>query len=325
MAIEIVFSSGGTVEVLSGRKTERPGRGASILALLSDYVSVDVETTGLSPVYNEIIEVSAIRVRGGQIVDRFSSLVCPSDMSQVDEYITALTGISPAMLETAPSAEKVFPAFLDFVGSDVLVGHNVAFDVNFIYDACSSCGLPTFGNDYIDTCRLSRRAFPDLPNHKLATIAKKCGVPQDCAHRAEADAETAALCYEYMIQYARDNNLEDVLQRAHSKRNLRASDIVGNPELLRTDSPLYGRVVVFTGALEKMTRKEAMQLVADLGGINADSVTKKTNFLVLGNNDLCSSIKDGKSSKHKKAEKYILGGADLSIIPENVFYDMLDE
>ena len=99
----------------------------------------------------------------------------------------------------------------------------------------------------------------------------------------------------------------------------------GNPEALRTDSPLYGRVVVFTGALEKMTRKEAMQLVADLGGINADSVTKKTNFLVLGNNDLCSSIKDGKSSKHKKAEKYILGGADLSIIPENVFYDMLDE
>ena len=106
MAIEIVFSSGGTVEVLSGRKTARPGRGASILALLSDYVSVDVETTGLSPVYNEIIEVSALRVRGGQIVDRFSSLICPSDMSQVDEYITALTGISPAMLETAPSAEK---------------------------------------------------------------------------------------------------------------------------------------------------------------------------------------------------------------------------
>jgi DNA polymerase-3 subunit epsilon len=130
MAIEIVFSAG-KVEILNGRKTARPGRGASILALLSDYVSVDVETTGLSPVYNEIIEVSALRVRGGQIVDRFSSLICPSDMSQVDEYITALTGISPAMLETAPSAEKVFPAFLDFVGSDVLVGHNVSFDVNF--------------------------------------------------------------------------------------------------------------------------------------------------------------------------------------------------
>lgn len=180
MAIEIVFSAG-KVEILNGRKTARPGRGASILALLSDYVSVDVETTGLSPVYNEIIEVSALRVRGGQIVDRFSSLICPSDMSQVDEYITALTGISPAMLETAPSAEKVFPAFLDFVGSDVLVGHNVSFDVNFIYDACGSCGLPKFGNDYIDTCRLSRRVFPDLPNHKLATVAKKCGISQDAA------------------------------------------------------------------------------------------------------------------------------------------------
>ena len=84
MAIEIVFSAG-KVEILNGRKTARPGRGASILALLSDYVSVDVETTGLSPVYNEIIEVSALRVRGGQIVDRFplssARPICPRSMN----------------------------------------------------------------------------------------------------------------------------------------------------------------------------------------------------------------------------------------------------
>lgn len=123
MAIEIVFSAG-KVEILNGRKTERPGRGASILALLSDYVSVDVETTGLSPVYNEIIEVSALRVRGGQIVDRFSSLVRPSDMSQVDEYITALTGTSQgavALWETGarmPRADKL-PKLAEVLGCSV--------------------------------------------------------------------------------------------------------------------------------------------------------------------------------------------------------------
>ena len=110
MAIEIVFSAG-KVEILNGRKTARPGRGASILALLSDYVSVDVETTGLSPVYNEIIEVSALRVRGGQIVDRFSSLICPSDMSQVDEYITALTGISPQCWKLPLLRKRFFRPF----------------------------------------------------------------------------------------------------------------------------------------------------------------------------------------------------------------------
>lgn len=68
-----------------------------------------------------------------------------------------------------------------------------------------------------------------------------------------------------------------------------------------------------------------MQIVADLGGKNADNVTKKTNYLILGNNDYCKSIKDGKSSKQKKAEKLKLDGYDIEIIPENVFYDIISE
>ena len=68
-----------------------------------------------------------------------------------------------------------------------------------------------------------------------------------------------------------------------------------------------------------------MQIVANFGGINGDNVTKKTNFLILGNNDYCSSIKDGKSNKHKKAESLILQGNDLIIIPESVFYDMIND
>lgn len=73
-----------------------------------------------------------------------------------------------------------------------------------------------------------------------------------------------------------------------------------------------------------MVRKDAMQIVADLGGFCGDNVTSKTNFLILGNNDFCTSIKDGKSSKQKKAEKLMLEGKDLQIISENVFYDLID-
>ena len=104
---------------------------------------------------------------------------------------------------------------------------------------------------------------------------------------------------------------------------MRASDIVSSSENVDPSNPLFGKVCVFTGTLEKMVRKDAMQLVANLGGINADNVTKKTNYLVLGNNDYCSSIKDGKSSKQKKAEKLKLSGQDIEIIPENVFYDIV--
>ena len=102
-------------------------------------------------------------------------------------------------------------------------------------------------------------------------------------------------------------------------------DILGSFRTINIVSPIDGKVCVFTGALEKMLRKDAMQLIANLGGINGDSVTSKTNFLILGNNDYCASIKDGKSSKHKKAEQLILKGQDIQIIPETVFYDMVNE
>lgn len=72
-----------------------------------------------------------------------------------------------------------------------------------------------------------------------------------------------------------------------------------------------------------MARKDAMQLVVDLGGSVGDNVTKKTNYLILGNNDFCASIKDGKSNKQKKAEELILKGSDLEILSENVFYDLV--
>lgn len=74
-----------------------------------------------------------------------------------------------------------------------------------------------------------------------------------------------------------------------------------------------------------MSRREAMQIVVNHGGINGDNVTKQTNYLVLGSNDYCSAIKGGKSTKHKKAESLALAGQDIEIIPEDVFYDMISE
>ena len=86
-----------------------------------------------------------------------------------------------------------------------------------------------------------------------------------------------------------------------------------------------GKPACLRETLEKMARKDAMQIVVDLGGLVGNSVTKKTNYLILGNNDYCSSIKGGKSSKQKKAESLKLAGNDIEIISENVFYDMISE
>ena len=88
----------------------------------------------------------------------------------------------------------------------------------------------------------------------------------------------------------------------------KSSSITPENDNFNANNPLYNKTCVITGALEKFVRKDAMQIIANLGGINADSVTKKTDFLILGNNDLCKLIKDGKSSKQKKAEELILKG-----------------
>ena len=92
-----------------------------------------------------------------------------------------------------------------------------------------------------------------------------------------------------------------------------------------TSNPLYDKKIVFTGKLERFLRKEASQIVVNLGGIVKDSVTKDIDFLVLGNNDLCKTLVDGKSNKHKKAEELILKGFDIKILIEDTFYDYIED
>lgn len=303
----------------------REHKGKSIIALISDYVAIDLETTGLSPEYDEIIEIACIRYRNGAEAEVFQTLVRPENMELVDDFITKLTGITQDMLWNAPKIESVLPEALNFIGQDVVIGHNASFDVNFIYDNAARTGLPPFANNYIDTRRLCRKAFPDFLNYRLKTLVKEFSIPTMTAHRAEADARQTALCYAHISRHISTNNLFHALAQGHKDHKLKAAEIIGDASLHNEDSPLFGKVVVFTGALEKMQRKEAMQIVANLGGINGDGITKKTNFLILGNNDMCKSVKDGKSTKQKKAEQYILAGADLTIIDENVFYDMIGE
>ncbi len=322
IGIRIVVHEDGKITIETGNSSsggcsQRTEKGKSLLLSVKDFTAIDLETTGLSPDYDSIIELAAIRYRDGKPTDRYSQLVNPG--FGLDEFITELTGITDDMLEGSPEIEKVLPDYLSFIGDDIIVGHNVNFDVNFVYDNCINQHLPPFRNDFIDTMRMARRLHKDWPNHKLDTMLSRLDVGDRTLHRALNDTELTAECY---LQMTNDPNFAAAMSTAwHGGPS--AKDIVAQEGFLDESSPLFGKVCVFTGALEGMTRKEAMQIVANIGGICGDGVTKKTNYLILGNNDYCASIKDGKSSKQKKAEKLILEGADLQIIPESVFFDMI--
>ena len=408
----------------------REYKGNSLLNLCNDYVLVDIETTGFSPQYDDIIEIGALKIVNNKIVDEFQSLIKTNH--KLSSIITNLTGITNDMLLSGKDINIVLKEFKEFVGDNVIVAHNANFDINFLYDKCALYINEYLRNDFIDTMKVSKKLLPNLSNYKLSTISNYLGIDYSNAHRGLEDvkitykvynklkyyeehyyelrmaeieknlkicdaftkkkvvvktslqnlnykiietllskqkAKTYDIFYsfcDYLIindnTYEKYINMETVdmyygkwlykakdlekkgtlkvisesnfcnLYNIHFPKKVKkkkkissAKDILPQTENFDKTHPLYNKTCVFTGTLERMDRKKAMQIVVNLGGICGNSVTNKTNYLILGNNDYCKSIKDGKSSKQKKAESLKLKGNDIEIIPEDVFYEMIEE
>lgn len=154
------------------------------------FVAIDVETTGLSPTVNELIEVSAIKYDGSKKIDTFSTLIKPK--ARIPYHITNITGITNDMVESSPEVEEVMPRLVEFIGDYPIVAHNANFDYKFIQNYSN---YSFSKNELIDTVAIGRRLYPQLPNHKLGTIAKHIGITEDGFHRAEFDCECCAKIY----------------------------------------------------------------------------------------------------------------------------------
>lgn len=152
---------------------------------------IDFETTGATPAHGaRATEVAICLLEGGRIVDRYASLMNAG--VRIPSFITQLTGITNAMVAAAPPADVVMREAAAFVGAHTMVAHNAAFDRQFWRSELAHCGL-TAANDFACTLLLSRRLYPDAPNHKLGTLAEWFDLPvSGRAHRALADAEVAA-------------------------------------------------------------------------------------------------------------------------------------
>ncbi|MCP2338499.1 DEDD exonuclease domain-containing protein [Actinomadura rupiterrae] len=158
---------------------------------LSDvtFVVVDLETTGGSPAESAITEIGAVKVRGGEHLGDFGTLVDPG--GPVPPFITALTGITTQMVMAAPRIERVLPAFLEFARGSVLVAHNAPFDIGFLKAACAKLEYAWPAFPVVDTVDLARRVMTrdEVPNHKLATLARYFRTSTEPCHRALADAK----------------------------------------------------------------------------------------------------------------------------------------
>lgn len=158
------------------------------------FVAIDVETTGLSPIANELIEISAIKYDGQNKIDTFTSLIKPK--AKIPYYITNITGITNEMVKNSPYIEEIMPNLIKFIGENPIVAHNANFDYKFIQNYSNNAFSK---NKLIDTVQIGRILYPNLANHKLGTIAKYIGITEDGFHRAEFDCECCAKIYmEYL-------------------------------------------------------------------------------------------------------------------------------
>jgi DNA polymerase-3 subunit epsilon len=152
------------------------------------FVVVDLETTGGSPASSAITEIGAVKVRGGERLGEFQTLVNP--MCEVPPFIAVLTGITDAMVAGAPRLPAVLPSFLDWARGSVLVAHNAPFDLGFLRAGAAGLGLDWPAFDSVDTARLARRVLTrdEAPNCKLSTLARLFRTTTTPCHRALADA-----------------------------------------------------------------------------------------------------------------------------------------
>lgn len=189
------------------------------------FVVVDIETTGSLPLKDAITEIGAIKVKNGEIIDRFSALVNPQQ--DIPPFIQHLTGITPDMVADAPLINEVMPLFWDFLGSDVFVGHNVSFDFRFLSQQTKALIGSPLENPQLCTLRLARKLLPHLRKRNLDAVSGYFDIEIENRHRALGDAEATALVLIEFLKTLEEDGITTMakLMHFHQKGGKRYGDM----------------------------------------------------------------------------------------------------
>lgn len=166
------------------------------MGMTDSYVCIDLETTGLDPKRDKIIEIGAVKVEHNSIVEEWESFVNPG--RQLEDRIVELTGICDSQLADAPGVTEILPEFLDFIGENVLLGHSVLFDYSFVKKAAVNERL-TFERQGIDTLKIARKYLTELESRSLGYLCQYYKIPHN-AHRALEDAKATVALYRKLTE-----------------------------------------------------------------------------------------------------------------------------
>jgi len=203
--------------------------------LNTEFVVFDTETTGFTPYNDQMIEIGAVKIKNGEVTDRFDELINPG--RKLPQKIIELTNITDEMLEDCDTEENVTKRFKEFIQDAPLVAHNAKFDIGFMSAAYNKYNLGEFNNTVLDTMSMARMLYPNWKNHKLSTLVKQLEVPwdEDAHHRADYDSEGTAIGFYKMCRTLYNRNIETTKM---------LYDSVDQQELLKFSRPFHMSVLV---------------------------------------------------------------------------------
>jgi DNA polymerase-3 subunit epsilon len=306
-----------------------------------DFVAIDVETANAQ--WGSVCSFGAVEVVDGKILARHSWLSKPpADLDWFDGMNTQIHGITAGMVADAPTFAESLRHLLGIIDGRPVVAHNAAFDIGNLRRACTAESIEWPELRYACTLVLSRRTY-DLPSYSLPIVADHLNIDLAGHHDAGSDADAAAQVMLHLARHHGTTTVEDTAAGTGVRIGrlypdtwrgcvaTYASTGAGAPLIMPganpdadPDHPLFGRVVVFTGGLG-ITRREAAAAVAALGAQPESGVTKRTDFLVIGDGFTGSNPADFHTGKAAKAMKWRSKGRPIEVLTEVDLIHLLTE
>lgn len=307
------------------------------------FIALDFETATSQRA--SVCEVGLAFVENGEIGMSRSNLIRPPH-NQYDSANIAVHGITPIMTDISPGFDMFWPTLANILQGKTVVAHYAPFDMGVIREECLRCGLPLPEFRYVCSCALARFVMPGFYSYGLEPLCDHFGIATDGHHRAGTDAMMTAKLMLRLCEIAEVDSIDSLVEKYRYRFGSfdggvytpfhRIRDYSGKYDLEQfakeyqadasdfdEENPFYNKEVVFTGTMAR-PRHDLMQMVMDIGGRTKDSLTRSTDFLVVGQQDFRIVGEEGMSGKQKKAMEMIAKGAPLQVLSEAEFFMMIN-
>ncbi|AEJ30301.1 MULTISPECIES: PolC-type DNA polymerase III [Leuconostoc] len=267
------------------------------------YVAFDLETTGLSAVTDKIIELSAVKMQLGNVIEKFSEYINPG--FPLSDFTTKLTSITDTMVAHADTEENIITRFRKWIGDAVLIGHNVTFDIGFMNAAYARYNQTVIKNPVIDTLPFTRWLYPDYKSYRLGTLAKRFNINLEQAHRAIFDAETTGHIAWRLIK--------EVNTRYELTRHNQLNDYMTDGDAWKHGRPVHATLLVQNAVglknLYKLVSRSNIDFFARVPRIPRSILNQYREGLIIGTGDtsgdvIMTLIEKGREEALKKAKYY---------------------